>query len=278
MILLAAAALIAAVSAPPTPREYYARALDTMNALPQPAYATFDMNLNASGVEIGTSCTPKAGAAFNVGWGRGMRHEIQTQGEYSLSGNAAAIRENDGTFCRDDAAIFKPQWAAMHDWMSYGISETPHAAPRKTTATPQTGSGLQTIANVTAVAPAAYDVFDYGAAICPSGTPGHHLHLIAVSNPDAHPLTDVIIETASMRFCMMRFNLVNAVAAGTGAKGDMTVDFGESNGYWSVTHGRAVLSLRLLGASLKHFSLDLSYADMQYPQQLPRQIPAQSSP
>lgn len=268
--------LAAAVTAAPTPQQYYARALDTMNALPEPAYATFDMDVQASGAEIATACTPKAGAAFSIGWGRGMRHEIQTQGEYSLSGNAAAILEK-GTYCRDDVAIFKPQWAAMHDWMRYGISDSPHPAARRAPQNHKNGeAGLQTIATVTAVSPAAYDVFDRGAAACPSGTPGHALHLVAVSNPDEHPLTDVIIETTTMRFCMMRFSLVNAVVAGTGAKGDMTVNFAESNGYWSVIHGHAVLSLRMLGVSLKHFVLDTSYTNMQYPAELQQEIPAQA--
>ncbi|HEY9179788.1 MAG TPA: hypothetical protein VIO32_03650, partial [Candidatus Baltobacteraceae bacterium] len=278
MILLHVLALAAAVSTAPTPQQYYARALDTMNALPQPAYATFDMDIKASGAEIASSCSPKAGAAFSIGWGRGMRHEIQTRGEYTLSGNAAAILEK-GTYCRDDAAIFKPQWAAMHDWMRYGISGAPHFDSAKSPKSSKSISArLPTIANVTAVSPAAYDVFDRGAAVCPSGTPGHALHLIAVSNPDEHPLTDVIIEANTMRFCMMRFSLVNAVAAGTGAKGDMTVDFAESNGYWSITHGHAVLSLRMLGVSLKHFMLDTYYANMQYPTELEQIIPSKAHP
>lgn len=274
MTLLLAGAIIAALAAPPTPQQYYARALDTMNALPQPAYATFDMDMKAQGAGIATSCSPGAGAAFSVGWGRGMRHELQTQGEYSLSGNAAAIRETDGTYCRDNAALFKPAWAAMHDWMRYGISESPNvpAHHASQSAQPQ-APGMRTIASITALAPAAYEVFDRGAAACPSGTQGHALHLIARSNPDEHPLTDVVIETSTMRICFMRFSLVNAVLAGTGAKGDMAVDFGESNGYWAVTHGHAVLSLRMLGVSLKHFSLDMSYAGMQYPAELPHRIP-----
>lgn len=277
MVLLHLLALVSAVAAPPTPEQYYARALDTMNALPQPAYLTFDMDMKAGGAEIGTSCSPGADAAFSVGWGRAMHHELHTEGEYSLSGNAAAIREEDGTYCRDDAALFKPAWAAMHDWMRYGISQPPSSAkPPASHSTQSNSSGLPTIAAVTAMAPAAYDVFDHGAATCPSGTPGHALHLVAISNPDEHPLTDVVIETRTMRFCSMRFSLVDAVVAGTGAKGDMVVDFGQSNGYWSVTHGHAVLSLRMLGVSLKHFSLDMSYADMQYPTQLPHPIPPEA--
>lgn len=277
MLLLHVLTLVSAVAAPPTPQQYYARALDTMNALPMPAYQTFDLRLKAGGAEISTSCSPGAGAAFSVGWGRGMHHDLQTQGEYSLSGNAAAIRESDGTYCRDDAALFKPAWAAMHDWMTYGISQPPSSPPhRAPEGAPTNAPGLHTIASVTALAPAAYDVFERGAATCPSGTPGHALHLIARSDPDKHPLTDVVIETRTMRFCSMRFRLVNAVVAGTGAKGDMTVDFGENNGYWSVTHGYAVVSLRMLGVSLKHFSLDLSYADMQYPSELPQAIPPET--
>lgn len=269
--MLLALALVAAVLLPPTPAQYYARALDTMNALPQPSYATYAMDLKAAGAEITTECFANHEAALAIGWGRGMKHEIQARGEYALSGNAAAIQEKDGSYCPDDTAIFKPQWAAMHDWMRYGISEAPISATKQP---PQSGPahapGLQTIASVTAVAPAAYDVFDDGAAKCPDGSAGHALHLIARSTPDEHPLTDVIIETATMRFCMMRFNLVNAVIAGTGAKGDATVNFGESNGYWSVTHGHLVFSLRMLGVSLKHFALDTSYSDFRYPQNLPQ--------
>lgn len=273
MTFLLAGALIAALAAPPTPQQYYARALDTMNALPQPAYATFDMDMHAQGAGIATSCSPGAGAAFTVGWGHAMHHELHVQGEYSLSGNAAAIRETDGTYCRDNAALFKPAWAAMHDWMRYGISESPSAPQHhaEQIAQPQP-SGMRTIASITALAPAAYEVFDRGPAACPSGTQGHALHLVARSNPDEHPLTDVVVETSTMRFCFMRFSLVNAVAAGTGAKGDMAVDFGESNGYWTVTHGHAVLSLRMLGVSVKHFTLDMAYADMRYPSELPQRI------
>lgn len=264
--MLLALALVAAVLLPPTPAQYYARALDTMNALPQPSYATYAMDLKAAGAEITTECFANREAALAIGWGPGMKHEIQARGEYALSANAAAIQEKDGSYCPEHTAIFKPQWAAMHDWLRYGLSQVPTSSTKQTPQNrPTNAPGLQTIASVTAVAPAAYEVLDEGAAACPDGSAGHALHLIARFKPDEHPLTDVVIDTATMRFCMMRFNLVDAVVAGTGAKGDATVDFGESNGYWSVTHGHLVLSLRILGVSLKHFALDASYSDFTYP-------------
>lgn len=203
--------------------------------------------------------------------GKDEVHSTDVAGEYALPGNAAALREA-GVYCRTDLALLKPAWPAVHDWMRYGLDNPPPASP---TAAPRAASQqrLHTIATITSVAPAAYLISERGPQACPDGSGGYALHLIARHDPDANPLTDVVVQTRTMRFCMMRFRLVNATAAGTGVRGDMTISFGDNAGYWTVNQGHAVMSLRLFGAQFKQFSLDLTYSKVAYPAALPQPIP-----
>lgn len=54
LLLAIAAGGGTAASNAPTAEQYYARALDTMNALPQPAYMSFDLHLHAGGAGVWT--------------------------------------------------------------------------------------------------------------------------------------------------------------------------------------------------------------------------------
>lgn len=259
--------LAAAISMPPTPAQYYTRALQTMNALPQPAQLTYNLDLEISGAGASTACwhdSQQQYTVLEVGWGRAMKHDLHLGGRYTLATDSGALRLQDGTYCRARASLLKPVWPAVHDWMRYGFDGPPPSAKTQPQPVQPVMQNIPTIASVTAVSPGAYRISDAGSALCPGGTAGHALHLVARSDPDAHPLTDVIVETSTMRFCSMRFRLISATVAGTGAKGDAVLDFGENAGFWTVTHSDTVLSLRMLGISLKHFSLDVSYSDFAY--------------
>ena len=235
-----------------------------MSAMPQTAYSTFDMKMRAKGVDVRANCFENVSSAFAWGWGRGMKHAVEVAGEYRASDNAAAFVEN-GKYCRDDAAFFKPSWSAVHDWIRYGMLEPPHdVAP-----TVSVSSDLPTIANVMALAPSAYDVFDMGASRCADGTDGHALHFIAKRSLDKHPLMDAVVQTSTMRLCMVRLRLVNATAVGSGAKGDVALDLGQAGRYWMVTHARTALSLRIFGASLKSLVFDMTYGNMAFPASIP---------
>lgn len=267
-MFLFAAALLAVVSAP-TPAQYYARALDVMNALPQPASATYDLDMRAN-VGMNTYCphpTETADStAFSIGWGPRMKKHLIVHARYTLSGDRAEFQQSNGAYCRDDVALFKPEWASVDDWVRYGLLGTPAQLPKIPAATPAPAPAatIPTIATVKAIAPYAYRIYDMGARDCPNGSAGHALHLIARSDPDEHPLMDVVIERDTMRFCMMRFRLVGATVAGTGAKGDAALDFGESAGYWAVVHENMAISLRMLGAALKTFTFDFTFSNQQY--------------
>lgn len=164
--------LAAALAAPPSPSDYYARAIAAMNALPQPAYAAFRLDLSARGAGILANCSGGQ-SALVVGWGAHMQRRINLGGDYRLRDNAAALVEPDGTYCNDRLALFKPSWLSIHDWLRYGLFDSPMRSASATapaSVAPAAGT-LHTIASVVALAPAAYDITDMGGAACPAEAP-----------------------------------------------------------------------------------------------------------
>lgn len=254
--------LTTVIAAAPSPQEYYSQALRTMNALPQPKYATFEMDMQTRGIGIAAECNENK-AAFALGWGRGLTHSLTIRGAYRAADNAGLYQRAAGTYCADDIALFKPAWSSLHDWIRYGLFSPPSAAASNA---PQTANtNLPTIASVTAVAPSAYRIYDEGSQACPGGARGHALHLIAKRDPDHYPLTDVVVEQQSLRFCMLRLRLFGEALAGTGAKGDTTVSMGQVGPYWMMTASHTAMSARLIGAAIKSMILDVHYRNMTFP-------------
>jgi hypothetical protein len=121
---------------------------------------------------------------------------------------------------------------------------------------------------VTAIGPGYYRAEDGGAVSCADGRAGHHLHMVARSDPKAHPLTDVVIDTQTMRFCSMRFHesLGNVLL---GMSFDVDLHFGTVDGYYVITNGAVVGVGKALLVPALHLATAFRYDDTQTPASLP---------
>jgi hypothetical protein len=263
--------LFLATLTPPTAQQYYSQALDAMKALRPPAYIAYRTDARVRGAGMFDPDCSSGSNRVAFGWGKGTVPAVHWETFYRTKPDDAVVKLASGAICRSgDFPLFKPTFGAVYGLMRYGFN--PEPAP-EASAIPAPGAAAPSappvIAEVTAVEPSAYRVSDAGSAPCPGGSPGHALHLVAVRDPDNHPLTDVVVDTRSQRFCSMRFRLFDYFAAGSGFKGDMTVQFGDTSGQWLINDVHAEFAMRLLGASLKQVQLGFAYSDVRFPAQIP---------
>lgn len=260
--LILAAATAALV--PPTALQYYSQALATMQRLADPAYIAFQTHVNARGMGVAEPCD-HGKVLWALGWGSKMHGQLAWRAIYTSADNDETIRTQDGDVCGGPAGSFdRPTWHDAYQWVRYGFSDPPNVATQ-TGAAGKASSALKTIADVSVIAPGAYRISDGGAQRCPSGSPGHELHFAARFDRLNHLLKDAIIDTASMRICMIRFDLDSYQVAGTGYRGDLRLDFGDVAGNWIVTRGHAVIALRMAGISLKTGVFDFWFTDVSFP-------------
>lgn len=267
MLSLVLAALSAA-PAPLSPLQYYSQALATMQRLPEPAYISFETNVSARGMGIAEPCS-QGKIRWWVGWGRDMQNQLTWHAIYASANASEMIRTVTGDTCRGPTeGLDRPTWRDSYAWIRYGIfSQAPK--PAKHPGTARTPATLKTIADVSVIAPGSYWVTDGGAQPCPSGSPGHALHFVPRFDSATHPLSDAVIETRSMRICVIRFGLGSYQAVGTGFRGDMQLDFGDVAGNWIITRGHAAMALRAVGISLKSAVFDFWYANVTFPASAP---------
>jgi hypothetical protein len=254
---------------PSTPLQYYSQALATMERLAEPAYVSFQTNVIAHGIGLAEPCD-QGEVRWWLGFGSQMQGRLAWHATYTSANASEMIRTADGETCHGPAEAFdRPTWRDAEDWVRYGIlSQGPNPAPQPT-AVPTATTRPKTIADVSVIAPSAYWVTDGGDQRCPSGSAGHELHVLPRFDPAKHPLRDAVVETQSMRICMIRFDLGSYQAAGTGYRGDMQLDFGDVGGNWIVTRGHAAFAMRMAGLSLRTATLDFWYADVAFPTTAP---------
>jgi hypothetical protein len=256
--------------APPTPQQYYAQALATMQRLAQPAYVSLQTHLTVHGMAAAQPCD-HGKIRWWFGFGPQMRsHELAWDAMYSSQNATEAIRTTDGQTCRGPAQTFdRPTWQDAYAWVRYGILSQGLSSNAQAAAANKAAPPLRTIADVSVVAPGAYSVTDGGAQRCPSGSAGHELHFAPRFDSAKHPLRDAVVETQSTRICMIRFDLGSYQAAGTGFRGDMQLNFGDVAGNWIITRGHAAMALRAVGLSLKSVVFDFWYTNVTFPATFP---------
>jgi CubicO group peptidase (beta-lactamase class C family) len=150
--------------------------------------------------------------------------------------------------------MLDPTWAGAYDLVRFGVDRNVPVAATPQPSLLSTGDAqLSTISTVTAIAPAFYRVQYAGTVICPAGEPGMRLKLTAIGDPNAHPLTEVTIDTSNRLFCDMRFNLRPSGVAGV--TGTYEIHFSAAGSYWLVSDGIADLAVRFFGISAKHVVL-----------------------
>uniref|UniRef100_E6Q678 Uncharacterized protein n=1 Tax=mine drainage metagenome TaxID=410659 RepID=E6Q678_9ZZZZ len=239
----------ARADAPPSAAQYYRDALAIMQRQPVPPYLTFRTVLSLHG------------------------HPPQLT-EFRLRTKDGSEISRDlphGKWEREQGGL-DPTWLGVSKLVQYGLdmaqaqnSNAAHSSPPPTSAMPH---GLKTIAIVTAIAPHDYRISDRGAALCPNGAPGHALHLQAIRNKERRLLTHVVIESATGRFCEMRFSVADSLVA-VGISGYLALHFGESANYWLVHDARFVIGFRTFGLQVSQITLGVGFRDVTAPATIP---------
>jgi hypothetical protein len=214
----------------------YTHSLRVMNGLRQPKYLAYRLESSSDGLHFDIFADGRGQV-----WLRG--HDGSTTDAWvfrhrTFDYMSEIVHVSDGHRFVSPRSVFDPTWygavRAMRLGMFLGRQEP--AAPRESTEARDTSEApLKTIGSVSATGPAVYDIEDRGAVSCPSGQPGHALHFTSRDNNYLHQLSDVVIEVASARFCVVTF-----LARGAGSvvtSGSFEQHYAEVNGYWVQTDG-----------------------------------------
>ena len=251
VVLLAAGSVShARADAPPSAAQYYRDALAIAERLPVPPYLTFRTVISLHGHPpsiLDSKLRTKDGSEIS----RELPH-----GKWEIEKGGLGLN---------------PTWLGVSKIVQYGLDMAQaQSSNAKKTTTPTTGlsHGLKTIAIVTAVAPDDYRISDRGPALCPNGAPGHALHLEALRNKERRLLTHVVIESATGRFCEMRFSVADSLVA-VGVSGYLALHFGESADYWLVRDARFVIGFRTFGMQVSRLTIGVAFRKLAAPAAIP---------
>ena len=238
----------ARADAPPSAARYYRDALAIMERQPVPPYLTFRTILSLHG-------HPPTIDAY----------KLRTKDGSEIS------RELPHGKWESEKDGLDPTWLGVSKIVQYGLdmAQAQSSSTQKpTTPAKNLPQGLKTIAIVTAVAPDDYRISDRGAALCPNGAPGHALHLEALRNKERRLLTHVVIESATGRFCEMRFSVADSLIA-VGVSGYLALHFGESADYWLVHDARFVIGFRTFGMQVSQLTVGVAFRKVAAPAVIP---------
>lgn len=264
-----ATALALGLSAMPLPAsaqelsapEQYVRALAAMQALPQPPYVTFESNFSAPDMRINLAPYDGYGTLYlSIGAGASS---AMWRTDYRPAERRIVLETGNGTKLLALSPIFNPTWQGAYDWVRYGLQGAPARRPTEAVPQPPGTAQLKTIAIVSALSPGAYYVEDAGAQACPGGEPGRHLHLKPRFDPANHPLSDVVVDSKSERFCSMRFTLQSSGLV-YAMNGWMELHFGQVGAYWLVTGGNGNIGMQFFGQQYKSSPIAFSYSNLAF--------------
>ncbi len=263
-IVLAATALSQAANAgqPPSAEQYYVQALEAMRNVPQPSFATYDVQLHITGMGFSLMREPNDKASISLGWGRGLKPDATFSAAYRNRDDLTSVQTPQG-WGTIRSPIFDPTWNGVADWIRYGFDGRPETATTPSLPTPD-ANGLPVIAAVRVMGVAFYDVSDAGAAMCANGDPAHRVHLIARRDPLDHPLTDAVIDERTNHFCLVRFEMRQSVVA-AGYTFTTELNIGDIDGESVVRRGTMELMARAVGIGVKHVTMIFAYDHFSFP-------------
>ncbi len=262
MMLFFILAAVVGVAEPPSAEQYYATAIETMRDLPQPSFATYDVQLHITGMGISLTRQPNGKASLSVGWGRSMKPEAFFSAAYRKSDDLTSVQTPQG-WGTTRSPLFNPTWYGVNDWIRYGFDGRPESATAAPPPTPD-ANGLQTIAAVRTMGIAFYDVSDAGAATCANGDPAHRVHLIARRDPLDHPLTDAVIDERTNRFCYVRLAMHQSIVA-AGYSGTFELNLADVDGESLVRSGTIEFVVRAMGFGVKYVRMTFAYDHFSFP-------------
>jgi hypothetical protein len=255
-------------------QEYYRAALASMQRTVMPAFVTYRTTVPAgrSTMEITRGDDGRAEMEIVSGDSDAQAWDVF----YRSSDGFASIRRTDGTHMMSRLALFDPTWRGAFTWLRHGIvsSETTPVTTSEPLPEPAAPGGViasasppPIVAIVTAINENNYIVRDGGDDACSEGSPGHRLLLRAKSDPAAHPLTAVVVNDATQRFCSMRFHQ-RISGPITSIELDIDLHFAQAGAYYLIAGGTVEGTLY---HGLEHLPIDTSFVndDFKFPAALP---------
>lgn len=266
MSFIFAALLAASFNASPAPsvQQFYVRAIDAMSGLPQPEYVTYRMVGVGDHLKNGLQVQNK-----NL-WmtiGGGSDHTSWSVKHRTFDYRSLVTDDADGREYVTERSFFDPTWFGTERALRKGMLFAQDPSPPRNlhpAAQPTPPPSLKTIAMTSVMSPSLYNIADRGAARCSNGDPGHALHLWPRERGQMHQLSDVIVDTRSMRFCMMRYSVSDFI----GFQGIVEQHFADVGGYWMQTDGLIDGTLRIFGISAHHGMWRYRLDDMRFPRRL----------
>jgi hypothetical protein len=273
------------------------QAVEAMRALVSPPYATYASNWQSTGLGFEFE-QDRDRIVIDVGLGGGLSRAREYDASYRSADRALQFTSDAGDRLVGHGHLLEPTWAGAYDILRYGLRGNDPAAIATSTpggafdtgapvavAAPTPGpsgafAALQTpppaIGSVTAISPLYYRVFDNGTRACTGLGDGRALHLVARHDVQQHPLTDVVLDPASGRFCSMTFVLKESGLAGI--TGHYTIDFAPFGSYWLVSGGLIDINVRLFGIAAKHATLRWAISGVETPPSIPDETFAPPTP
>jgi hypothetical protein len=251
----------------------YAQAIRTMEHLPQPTYVAYRLESTSDGLEIGLRADEQRQVWLtNRGGSTPQAWELRHR---TFDYETAIVDNADGKRYLTARSFFDPTWYGAVRALGQGMFNSQDPAPPRDADATSIAPATAVIGTVAVMGPSIYTVRDVGPASCPDDTPGRAMHLTPRTAKPQYQLTDVVVATASLRFCMMRFSA--AGAASNIVAGIYEQHYAEIDGYWIVTDG--LLSGSWPGRLFErpHGTWRFRYRDVSFPPSIPDAIFAQST-
>lgn len=248
----------------PSARSYYEASVRAMSAVKAPKAITFREAVTTTNISLYVSNDARGNLVFGLGLGGINGTDFWDVVGYPLDGESNISLEKQHFVSKTPSPLFDPTWNGAYRWLRYGILgvQPPTRASASRALPSKHRSTSNVIATVMAIGSSFYDVTDAGASACPgSNDAGHALHLIARDDPTMHPLTDVIVDVKTHRFCSMRFAL-RGRSGFFGATGYIELHFAKLDGYWLVHDGVVDVEERFLGIGLKQGTISFKIDDL----------------
>ena len=212
----------------------YTRSLRVMDALRQPKYLSYRLESSSDGVHFDL-WTDRQHRVWTRG-SDGSAEDTWTVQHRTTDYRSAIVHVSDGRRYLTARSFFDPTWYGSVRALRLGMFSSQDAAASREleiVAEDTAAKDVKVIGAISSTGPAAYDVIDRGAAACPNGAAGRALHFTSRTADAMRQLSDVVIETVSARFCVIKF-----LARGAGAvftSGLLEQHYGDVNGYWIQT-------------------------------------------
>jgi hypothetical protein len=254
------------------PEEFYRMALAQMQHVAEPPFVTYRTSVPSGHTSVIVRSDPNGYAKVSIRASTLVEPARTWDVAYRGADGAASIALPDGHRAITGLALFDPTWRGAFRWMRRGITGTDAVEPppdeSPDVVQKNGGTPPPVIAVVEAFGTNSYSVEDGGPTPCADGRDGRHLHLVARGDPVTHPLTDVVVDTQSMRFCTMRFH--QTVRGGLN-KGyfDIDLHFGEVGGYYLITDGKVTGGIRAYLFVAFNLDTAFTYDAVALPRSLP---------